>query len=61
VPIEGETYSETGSLVEDYMLLLRGAGKGIRDVFSHLANGPYSMVINCFAGKDRTGLTSALI
>lgn len=35
--------------------------EGFRTIFSHLAVDPFPLVINCFAGKDRTGLTSALI
>ena len=61
VPIVSEIYSATGSIAEDYLLLLRNAGEGFRALFGHLANNRYPLVINCFAGKDRTGLTSALI
>lgn len=61
VPIVSDVYSATGSMLEDYLLLLRNAGEGFRAVFGHLASDQYPLVINCFAGKDRTGLTSALI
>lgn len=61
VPIVSDVYSETGDIAEDYRLLLRNAGEGFREIFCLLANDPYPLVINCFAGKDRTGLTSALI
>jgi len=61
VPIGVDAYSATESLTEDYMLLLRGAGTGFREIFGHLAKVHSPLVINCFAGKDRTGLTSALI
>lgn len=61
VPIVSDVYSETGDIPEDYLLLLRNAGEGFREIFGLLASDPYPLVINCFAGKDRTGLTSALI
>jgi protein-tyrosine phosphatase len=61
IPIQSDTYSKTGDMLEDYLLLLRNAAPGFREIFRHLANDPYPLVINCFAGKDRTGLTSALI
>jgi protein-tyrosine phosphatase len=61
VPIWSETYSATGSIPEDYLILLHNAGPGFREIFGHLANDPYPLIINCFAGKDRTGLTTALI
>jgi protein-tyrosine phosphatase len=41
--------------------MLRRIRDGFRAVFGHLANDHYPLVINCFAGKDRTGITSALI
>ncbi|MGI8484436.1 MAG: tyrosine-protein phosphatase, partial [Thermomicrobiales bacterium] len=61
VPIVADVYSVTGSIPEDYLILLHNAHEGFRVVFGHLANDHYPLVINCFAGKDRTGLTSALI
>lgn len=54
-PVAGAT------LLEDYLLLLRHAGAAFRAIFEHLARDVYPVVINCFAGKDRTGLASALI
>ncbi|MGB3307032.1 MAG: tyrosine-protein phosphatase [Thermomicrobiales bacterium] len=61
VPIVSEVFSATESVAEDYLILLRSAREGFRTIFGHLANDHYPLVINCFAGKDRTGLTSALI
>lgn len=61
VPIVSEVYSATLPVAEDYLILLRSAREGFRTIFGHLANDHYPLVINCFAGKDRTGLTSALI
>lgn len=49
------------TMLEDYLLLLRHTGKAFREIFDHLARDLYPVVINCFAGKDRTGLASALI
>jgi protein tyrosine/serine phosphatase len=49
------------SMVEQYVEMLRRIGHGFREVFGHLASDHYPLVINCFAGKDRTGITSALI
>ena len=61
VPIASDVYSETGDIAEDYLILLRNAGAGFREIFGLLAKDRYPVIINCFAGKDRTGLTSALI
>jgi protein-tyrosine phosphatase len=61
VPIVTDESMDTRSPAEDYRLLLRDAHEGFHAIFSHLANDHYPLVINCFAGKDRTGLTSALI
>jgi protein-tyrosine phosphatase len=49
------------SLVDQYVALLRNVADGFRSIFGHLASDHYPLVINCFAGKDRTGITSALI
>jgi protein tyrosine/serine phosphatase len=49
------------SLVDQYVEMLHTIRDGFRTVFGHLANDHYPVVINCFAGKDRTGITSALI
>jgi protein-tyrosine phosphatase len=49
------------SLVDQYVQLLRNVGDGFRSIFGHLAQDHYPIVVNCFAGKDRTGITSALI
>ena len=48
-------------LVDQYISMLHTIRDGFRTVFGHLANDHYPLVINCFAGKDRTGITSALI
>jgi len=61
VPIVTDELSITESLVDDYVLLLRNVREGFRRIFGHLARDHYPLVINCFAGKDRTGITSALI
>jgi len=61
VPIVVDPPLVANTMVEDYLLLLRNAGEGFRVIFGYLANNHYPLVINCFAGKDRTGLTSALI
>lgn len=61
VPIVTDELSITESLVDDYVLLLRHVREGFRSIFGHLARDHYPLVINCFAGKDRTGITSALI
>jgi protein-tyrosine phosphatase len=49
------------SLVDQYIGMLRRIREGFGAVFGHLAHDHYPLVINCFAGKDRTGITSALI
>jgi protein-tyrosine phosphatase len=61
VPIVTDGSIDTGSPAEDYRFLLRDAHEGFQAIFDHLASDHYPLVINCFAGKDRTGLTSALI
>lgn len=61
VPLVTDASMVAGSMTEEYLLLLRNVGEGFRVIFGHLANDHYPLVINCFAGKDRTGLTSALI
>jgi len=61
VPIVTDASMVPGSMTEEYLLLHRKVGEGFRVIFGHLANDHYPLVINCFAGKDRTGLTSALI
>ncbi len=61
VPIAADKPSATGSVIEDYLLLLRDAREGFREIFGHLAQDHYPLVMHCFAGKDRTGLTCALV
>ena len=61
VPLISEIHVVAETILDDYLLVLRNAGKGFRAIFGHLAQDGYPLVINCFAGKDRTGLASALI
>ncbi len=61
VPIVTDTHLVANTMVEDYLLLLRNVREGFRTLFEHLARDMFPVVINCFAGKDRTGLASALI
>lgn len=61
VPLVVEPPVAGATLLEDYLLLLHHAGAAFRTIFDHLARDPYPLVITCFAGKDRTGLASALI
>ena len=61
VPIMTDAKMGLGNMAEDYLLLLRDAGAGFREIFGYLARDYDPLVINCFAGKDRTGLASALI
>ncbi len=61
VPIVTDTPVVADTMLEDYLLLLHNVPEGFRAIFGHLARDVYPLVINCFAGKDRTGLASALI
>lgn len=61
VPLIADTHVVADTMLEDYLLVLRTAGEGFRAIFGQLARDVYPLVINCFAGKDRTGLASALI
>lgn len=61
VPIVTDVTMGVGSPADDYPILLRTAGENCREVFCHLARDRYPVAISCFAGKDRTSLTSALI
>lgn len=61
VPLIPDTHVVAETMLEDYLLLLRNAGEGFRAIFGLLSRDAYPLVINCFAGKDRTGLASALI
>lgn len=61
IPIIADSSLFTESMVEDNLVLLRHVGDGFRAIFGHLSQDPYPLIINCFAGKDRTGITSALI
>lgn len=52
----------TTTLVDMYVSLLRNCSASFREIFRLLADAPsYPAVIHCAAGKDRTGITSALI
>ena len=52
----------TTTLVDMYVNLLRSCGSSFRQIFRLLADAAsYPAVIHCAAGKDRTGITSALI
>ncbi len=61
VPLIPDTHVVADTMLDDYLLVLRNAGEGFRAIFGHLARDVYPLIINCFAGKDRTGLASALI
>lgn len=61
IPIGVEDARYTESMAEDNLILLRHVGEGFRAILAHLADDAFPVVINCFAGKDRTGLTCALI
>lgn len=61
VPIVVDAPLVANTMVEDNLLLLRNVREGFRAIFGHLARDIFPVVINCFAGKDRTGLASALI
>lgn len=52
----------TVTLAEMYTSMLRNCGPAFLDVFGALAEAAtYPAVIHCAAGKDRTGITSALV
>jgi protein tyrosine/serine phosphatase len=61
VPLISDTHVVADTMLDDYLLVLRNAGEGFRVIFGLLSRDAYPLVINCFAGKDRTGLVSALI
>lgn len=61
VPLVAGTPLAADTMLEEYLLLLRNVREGFRAIFGHLARDVYPLVINCFDGKDRTGLASALI
>ena len=61
VPLIPDTHVVADTMLDDYLLVLRNAGEGFRAIFGLLSRDVYPMVINCFAGKDRRGLASALI
>lgn len=61
IPLVADASLVADTLVADYWLLLHHVGDGFRELFAHLARDPYPVVLNCFAGKDRTGLACALI
>jgi protein tyrosine/serine phosphatase len=61
--IDGPENEQTNArLLEQYVSMLRNCGPAIRDIFGALAeSSTCPAVIHCSAGKDRTGITSALI
>lgn len=45
-----------------YLTMLAGAGPSVARVFTHLAEGPeQAIVFHCAGGRDRTGMTAALL
>lgn len=61
VPLFYDDPIMAASMVDEYIGLLRHVRDGFRTIFGHLAEDHCPLVLNCFAGKDRTGITSALI
>ena len=59
VPEEIKTYNDMGGV---YIYLLESSKKQIKDVFDIMLKYPYQCVLfHCSAGKDRTGVISALL
>jgi len=69
IPIAGETDwsavlgRRAGEewLLEDYCSMVANAGPAFGRLFSQLADGGLPSVFHCGGGKDRTGLTAALL
>lgn len=59
VPEEIKTYKDMGGV---YIYLLESSKKQIKEVFKIFLNHPYDCILfHCSAGKDRTGVISALL
>jgi len=52
---------DSGSMLERYLFILRSRPRAFRDVFTALAETDGTVIYHCFAGKDRTGVVSAMI
>jgi protein-tyrosine phosphatase len=61
VPLVDDATAETATLADVSIGLLRHLPDAFRSIVGHLAEGPFPLVLTCFAGKDRTGIASALI
>lgn len=52
---------DSGSMLERYLFIIRSRPQAFRDVFTALAESDGTVIFHCFAGKDRTGVVSAMI
>ena len=56
-----EPEAARAAITELYRVLAEGHAESYRDIFARLLDGQVPLLLNCTAGKDRTGVGAALI
>ena len=56
-----EPEAARAAMTELYRVLAEGHAESYRDIFARLLDGQVPLLLNCTAGKDRTGVGAALI
>lgn len=58
---EGEEVDLSHGLENLYIAMVRGSGGSIAEAVRVVADGPGAVIVHCAAGKDRTGVTVAIV
>ena len=59
--IEGSQITLTKENASDLYMMMVNRFENFKGIFTYIAETPYNVVYNCTAGKDRTGVLSALL